>query len=171
MGDVFLEQIVKKQDTVKDKIAKAFILLGGLLIFVVAFMFVWSQFFGPIAFLIAVGGIYFAWFLITGLNLEFEYIFTNGEIDIDRISAKRKRKRITTVKVSSFESFELYDHEKYKSQKFDVRINAGISIFAEGTYCAVYKGKDGQKCILTFNPSERMLDAINSKYRRKAYRN
>lgn len=169
MGDIFLEQIVKKKDTMKDMIIKALILLGGILIFLCAFLFVTSTIFGPIMFLIAVGGLYGAWYFISGLNLEFEYIFTNGEIDIDKISAKRKRKRVTTIKVASLESFEPYNHEKYIQQKFEVKIHACSSLLDEGTYCAVYRNSQGQKCLLTFNPNERLLEAINTTFKRRAH--
>lgn len=170
MGDVFLEQIVKKKDTTKDRILKVLIMLGGVFLCFVALLFIGSQFVGSIMMLVAVGALYFAWVFVTSLNMEFEYIFTNGEIDIDKIIAKRRRKRITTVKVSTFDEFELYNHEKYSKEQFDVRIFAGIGPLEEGTYCASYRGREGKKCLLVFNPNERILEAINVQYRRRIKR-
>lgn len=169
MGDVFLEQIVKKKDTAKEIIIKALILFAGVLVFLVALMFLPNQFVGPFALLIGVGGIYFAWYFATGLNLEFEYIYTNGEIDFDKIVAKRKRKRIVTVRISSFDDFGKFDLEKYKNQKYDVTINASVSQLDPATYYATFRNRDGKSCILMFSPNEKLLETINTQYRRKAY--
>ena len=169
MGDVFLEQIVKKKDTIKEVVIKALIMVAGVLIFLASILFLGNQFFGPFALLFGVGGIYFAWFFATGLNLEFEYIYTNGEIDFDKISAKRKRKRIVTVRITSFADFGKFDAEKYKNQKYDVTINAAASLADPETYYATFTNKEGKKCILMFSPNQRLLDTINAQFRKKAY--
>ena len=38
-----------------------------------------------------------AYFIIPGTDLEYEYLFVNGELDIDKIMAKSKRKKAKTV--------------------------------------------------------------------------
>lgn len=173
MGDVFLEQIVKKKDMMNDILIKCAILFVGLLLlFGSGILFLMSNStFAPFSILLVAGTIYFTWYFISGLNLEFEYIYTNGEIDIDKISAKRKRKRMTTVRISSFEEFEKFDLEKYRTQKYDVVYNASICVLDDSDYYAVYRDRDGRKCILIFSPNERLLDAIHTQYRRRAYGN
>lgn len=167
MNDVFIEQLIKKKPTMQDTLLKALIVFGGVSICCVALMFITSAFFGSIAMLVAVGAIYFAWVLITSMNLEYEYIYTNGEIDIDRISGKRRRKRITTVKITSFEFFEKYDHEKQRSQKYDVKIMACTDINDPATFCAAYRGKENKHCLLVFTPNEKLLESISALHRRK----
>lgn len=167
MGDVFLEQLVKKKNTGMDIFKKVLIMLAGILLCLVALNFVFSQFFGPIALLVAVGAIYFAWFFITALNLEFEYIYTNGEIDVDKIMAKRKRKRLTTVKISAFEEFDKFNMERFRSQQYDVTLNASSSMSDPDTRYAVYHNRDNKKCILIFNPDDRLLPEIEKIYRRR----
>lgn len=169
MGDVFLEQIVKKKDTIKEITIKFFIILAGVLIFMVSLLFLGNQFVGPFSLLIGVGGIYFAWYFATGLNLEFEYIYTNGEIDFDKISAKRKRKRIITVRISSFDDFGKYDAVKLKDKKYEITINAATSLLDPATHYATFRNRDGKSCILMFTPSERLLETINAQYRKRAY--
>ncbi|MEG2429098.1 MAG: hypothetical protein RSA99_01815 [Oscillospiraceae bacterium] len=124
-------------------------------------------FFGPLLFLIIVAPFFLAWYIITGLNLEFEYIYTNGEIDFDKISAKRKRKRITTLRIQNFESFQKYDHEKYKKEKFDKVIHASTCYLYEDTYCVTFYGKDEEHILMTFSPNEKLLATINAQYRKK----
>lgn len=170
MGDVFLEQLVKKRDMMPDILKKCAILFTGLLcLFGSVVFFLASRYLAPISLLLVAGSIYFTWYFISGLNLEFEYIYTNGEIDVDKISAKRKRKRLTTVRVSSFEEFEKFDPEKFRTQKYDVVNNASICLIDESNYYAVYRNHDGQKCILIFSPNQRLLDAIRTQIRRRPY--
>lgn len=167
MGDVFLEQLVKKKNTGADILKKCLILLAGLILCLIALNFIFSQFFGPIALLIAVGALYFAWFFITSLNLEFEYIYTNGEIDVDKIMAKRKRKRMTTVKISAFEEFGKLDLAKFRSQHYDATVNAAVSLNDPETRYAVYRNREGKHCILLFSPDERLLGEIEKIYNRR----
>ena len=42
-------------------------------------------------------------------NVEYEYIVTNGELDIDRIIARRGRKRMINIKTNAYELIAPYD--------------------------------------------------------------
>ena len=167
MNDVFVEQIVKKRATVKDNLIKSAILFVAVILASVFFMFVPSQFFGGFALLLAVGSLVFAWYLMSGMNLEYEYIFTNGEIDIDKISAKRKRKRVLTVAISSFDDFGKYDAEKIKSHNIKNIVEVCESLSYENTYYAVFRGKDGNNHLLVFTPNERFITEIQKYYRKR----
>ena len=39
-------------------------------------------------------------FIFPGTDLEFEYLFVNGELDIDKIMAKSKRKRVKSLNIT-----------------------------------------------------------------------
>lgn len=166
MKDVFLEQIVRKRDGAKDIAIKVLIVFVGLLIAFFAFLFVMQPTFGPFALLIAAGALYYAWYFSSGLNLEFEYIYTNGEIDIDKISAKRKRKRMITVKVREFLEFGEYNPENDRNIKRDILIDASINKKSEGVYYATLRNSEGQTVMVLFNPNEKLLGEINALYRK-----
>ena len=88
MGDVFLEQIVKQQKSFKEILRNVVIIFVGLLFagalfFLLLTPFKWKEYLGMFVFLILVGVVYYTWYIVSGLNLEFEYIFTNGEMDVD----------------------------------------------------------------------------------------
>lgn len=168
MGDVFLEQMIKRRDGAKEIALKVLSFTGGAIVFMIALLFLPTPF-GSIALLVGVGALYFAWVLATGLNLEFEYIYTNGEIDFDKIIAKRKRKRMITVRISSFDEFDKYDPQKCDKSKFEVKYDASVSLLAEDTYYATFRNKEGKSCILFFNPNERLLETVNSQHRKKNY--
>lgn len=169
MGDVFLEQLVKRKDSVKTLILKALIFLAGAIVFSFTLLLLPNPIFGTFALLLGVAALYLAWILATGLNLEFEYIYTNGEIDFDKIVAKRKRKRIITIRISSFEDFDRYDPQKIDKNKYAVKYDLSASLIQEDAYYATFHNKEGKDCILLFNPDERLLEAINLQYRRKNY--
>lgn len=168
MNDVFLEQIVNKRDGLKDKLIKGLILSCGVLLFLFfIFLSGFTKLFGTYIFVVGAGFIALAWYIVSGLNLEFEYIYTNGEIDIDKISAKRKRKRLMSVRVSLFQEFGIYNHEEKKAEKYDIRYYAGINPLEPNSYYAVFPNKDGQKCLLVFNPNEKLLEKISGLYKKR----
>ena len=65
------------------------LLIAGAIVLSVCLFFV------PIAgVLLAAGVIYLTYRLFRAFNVEYEYIATNGAIDIDRITARSKRKDV-----------------------------------------------------------------------------
>ena len=80
--DTFFEQIVAKKKGAPEWLIIIGTILAGLL--VLGFVFLFANSFLVIA-LVGVG--YGAWWLITTQNVEYEYCVTNGDIDIDKITA------------------------------------------------------------------------------------
>ncbi|MEG1887379.1 MAG: hypothetical protein RR177_04565, partial [Oscillospiraceae bacterium] len=68
--------------------------------------------------LLAFGAGFLAWFLSGKFSIEYEYILTNGEMDIDKITAKRKRKRTLSFKCSDVERMGKYSSGKYIGGNF-----------------------------------------------------
>ena len=109
--DLFVEQLVVRRnrpiETVFRILMWAICGLAALsCLFVVLFMV-----FGFLSFLgipAAAGIIYAAWYLNGRLNLEFEYILTNGDVDIDLITNRSSRKRITSFECKNVESVSRY---------------------------------------------------------------
>lgn len=169
MGDVFLEQIVKQQKSFKEILRNVAIIIVGLLLAAGLFLllltpFRLKEYLGMFVFLILAGVVYYTWYIVSGLNLEFEYIFTNGEIDVDKISNKRKRKRITTVRVSQASSFGEFDYSAFDKSAYAHVYNASAFLKGQDNYILDYANRDGEKCCLIFTPDEKMLEAIKKYY-------
>jgi len=98
MGDVFKEQIVKRKPNSKDSLKRAGIIAAVVLVFFVSMAIV-GQFALPITLVAGFGAAY----LMSFLRVEYEYIFTNGEIDIDIIYNRSRRKRVFSSHVNKFE--------------------------------------------------------------------
>ncbi len=103
-GDTFFEQIVKVKKTPKETAAIVGILVLALAIIVAALMFVYP----PFSILLAAGACWGAFKLISLTSIEYEYIFTNGDLDIDKIIAKSSRKRVVSIKCQNIEHWGKY---------------------------------------------------------------
>lgn len=93
--DLFNEVLIKQRWAAHEYALLGLIFSGALLILLLMLLFV--QYVLPFIplLLIAMGfGIYF---LIRRMRREFEYIATNGSLDIDCIIAKNKRKRVISL--------------------------------------------------------------------------
>ena len=102
--DVFMEKIVPKRKDLKDSLIASLIVFFTVVVSLILIVFkipLLSEL-GLNIFIVA-GLIYLAYRLITSRNVEFEYIVTNGDLDIDRITAKRKRKRIFSASCKEFD--------------------------------------------------------------------
>ena len=153
--DTFVEQIVGKRKEGKEwaiiiGVSAAFIIVSVLLL----------MFIPIISFLLIAGAAYGTWWLITSQNIEYEYSVTNGDIDIDQIVARRKRKRIVSVSGAKIESLAPYDAASFGSRPFDRKVLAAPSLREEGLWCFTYHSKKNGNTIVVFQPEQRVLDAL-----------
>ena len=79
--DSFKEQIVRKIPTKNDKIQKIFIMIASVALAALCFIFPFGTQFSVIGIFLAAAALYGGYYLTTKLDVEYEYIFTNGEID------------------------------------------------------------------------------------------
>ncbi len=158
--DVFIEHLVKKRSTTVDTLKKIGIVIALLVVILACFFF--FALLGPLAVLLIFGGCYAAYWLISGMSIEYEYILTNGEIDVDKIIAQRKRKRLVTVSAKTFESFGPYQAAEHLHRNYDSRILACESEDSDGTYYATFHHNILGHCLLVFNPDERIVKGVQS---------
>ena len=97
MTDMYSELLVKKEQTVKDQAIKI------LLIFLLVFTAIAGLILTPLAWVLTIGLGIAAYFVLPLLDLEYEYVFVNGELDIDRIASKAKRKRMKSFDLAKME--------------------------------------------------------------------
>ncbi|MCL2352451.1 MAG: DUF6106 family protein [Firmicutes bacterium] len=170
MRDVFNEQLVKKKPTAKDTAKKA-----GIIAAVAVLFFIAVNFIPGFAVYVLVGAGVGAYFLLRRFNIEYEYIFTNGELDIDAIYGKSTRKRLFSGDVSGF---EIMAHVSDRARERELSGAAETRKYFSGAvgdstyaFIASYKGK---RVKVIIEPDDRMLEAISSampkrKFFRKGY--
>lgn len=167
-NDSFNEKIVSKKKSASDIAKFIGILFGGFVMIFVVPMFLPFLRYVYLFYIAAVFyGMYFA---ITSLNIEYEYAITNGELDIDKIIARKRRKRIISVDTKNFEYFAPLndEHKSVYNGEYAKKIDAFSSPDANDIYFA-YFFKSGEKIRLAFQPSEKMIEAIKLKMPRSMF--
>ena len=113
--DSFCEQLVKIKKT------GLYYALTGL-IWVVAFLITYITVFISLRissligfFILIIFGIYYLAVKLTKmLNIEFEYIIVNHDMDIDKITAKSSRKRVLSINLLEIQEYGNYNDEAVK---------------------------------------------------------
>ena len=156
--DTFVEQIVVKKKDNKQlaiivSVLLADLLLGGLVIIFSGLLYILAP-------LLLIGMGYGSWWLISAQNIEYEYSVTNGDIDIDEIVARRKRKRIVSVGGHKLESAGKYNPAQWANRKIDRLVVAAPSLNEEGLYYFTYHSKKRGHTLVVFQPDERVKSAF-----------
>ena len=93
--DSFKEQLVTRRPDNTVFIKRTGIFIAALLIAVLLFIFL------NVLSIVLIALLFFgAYYLIKSFDVEYEYICTNGDLDIDKIAAKSRRKRLMLHQVT-----------------------------------------------------------------------
>lgn len=155
-NDFYSEQLVAKAsgggDTAKRVLAGTGTAAAAALVFFITIILF------PIN-LVLVGFVFYGgYYLITSFDTEYEYIITNGDIDIDKISGKRKRKRLLSAKIEDFTAFgPLSEAPETDSKVTTVLVTDGTD---EGAYYADLKHPGAGNVRLIFTPNEKTLEGV-----------
>ncbi len=164
--DIYNEYIVKKKKTGKDIAVSCLALVLGLAICYVALNVLRAiPLLSTFMLLIVAAVVWGIYKVIAMTNLEYEYIFTNGEMDVDKIINRRSRKRVTVVNARKIEILAHRSHEDFKTNMENgavKKINACTSIDSEDLYFMLfYDENEGETLkMLLFNPNDRLLDGF-----------
>jgi hypothetical protein len=104
------------------------------------------------------------------MHVEYEYILTNGEMDIDRILGQTRRKRMLSVDCRQFDILAPMTKEferEYTSKTLTKKLDYSSGASAQGRVFAIFNGKDGARTLLVFEPNEGILLALKSLLRSK----
>lgn len=155
-GDVFSEVLVKRKITTGNIIVRV---ICGIITFIIVALFVLGFFAAlPGLFIFAVIIVVIEYFIIRFQKVEYEYIFTSGDLDFDQLSGDFRRKRKLSVKFESLEIIapegshwlDSYQHGEIKTYDFSSRDKS------KKRYIYIGAGTNGRVKIF-FEPSEKML--------------
>ncbi len=169
MDNVFIEKLIAKKKEAKDYLFSVVICLAGLIILVASpILSRYIPLLGSFWLLIAVGVVYGIYRLITSRDIEYEYIVTDGDLDIDMIIAKRKRKRIFSANCKEFDVVAPYKGQNHDSRLGNVtkHIKAVSSMNSKDVYFITLNYK-GERTAVFFEPDERILKAFKTFIPRK----
>ena len=150
--DNFYEQLLTTSKTTSYKIVSRSTYVFGLIGLLIASV---NMIFAIILIALAVA----CFFYKSKLYVEYEYQFTNGEIDIEQILEMKKRKKITTFNIKEVGLLALGDSDVVKD--FSNKPNSIVKCYPTTAKGQVYvamvtEGKD--KMQLLFMPDEKFIN-------------
>lgn len=154
--DNICEQLVTKTRTGADVAKMIGIALGSVLLAAVCMFFAMASGF-TVLILFSVGILAVGIWLLSGVNVEYEYIITNNEMDIDKIIGRRKRKRMITVDISKATEFGTFPTAE--DIDADATVHATTGTQKDAHYLLVEHSGYGTVKVI-FNPNERTREAI-----------
>lgn len=161
MNDYYTEQLVKQKTKMSSIMVKAALIAATAVSIFIALMF-------PLAMILPVIMVVVDVVIFKRFDLEFEYLYVNGDLDIDKIMAKQKRKRVFETNVRDLEviaptgSIELQQYQRTKTYDF--------SSGREGakTYEMV-TASQGQIVKIIFEPNKTILEGMKMLAPRKVF--
>ena len=162
--DSYMEYMIKQKKsagTIVRSIALMFAALLMSFVLTFVFFFIIPQAISILPILV-LACFYLAYRITASFDVEFEYILTNGELDIDRITHKKRRKRLLTVHSKTFIAFAKVGSGEYSEEEnseFSNIIYASANSSSYDDYFAVFY-VNGQKIKLIFNPTKKMIDTF-----------
>ena len=166
MSDTYVECLVKAKPSMIGKFFKVFLIVLTV-IFSLAFIVVGTLLpfiiIAPV--LTGVG----AYFVNMFTDLEYEYLYLDRELVVDKVMAKSKRKRVATYSLDRMEilapikSYHL-DNFKNRSAK-ESEYSIGEELQPDKRFVMYYEG--GQKIILS--PSEELVKVMRNMAPRKVF--
>lgn len=168
MSDLYLEELVKKKRTGKDNALRLLLMAVTAVLVVLALLSLSMLFIVP-AIAVCIADI----FIFPRFSVEWEYQYVNGEIDVDRILNKAKRKRIASFDISNAEILapavsHRLDH--YNSNpKLKVRDYSSCDPDRARLVYAMIVSSDGELTKVLFEPSEHMVKDMRAKAPRKVF--
>lgn len=161
MNDCYIEQLVKQRPPFSTRLKKAALIIATII--VILFVVI-----NPLVFPIIILMIALDRFLFKRMDLEYEYVFFNGDLDIDKVMAKESRKRILATNIKDMDviapsgSVELQAYQKLKTYNYSTRTPGNK------TYEAVIT-KKGRKVKVIFEPNEEILKGMRLYAPRKVF--
>ena len=156
INDVFNEQLIKKQKTSADTLKMAAI-WGGAVIISAALSILVPYIGVMLAILVIWGAI-----VLSGrLKQEFEYSFTNGDLDIDVIYNRSRRKRIVTIDTKKLLGMEKVQNKEQAAKGYDKVLDLSSGIQSDELYGLVYD-IDHKKTRIFIEPNESILKGIQT---------
>ena len=162
MSDVYVECLVPAKKSILAKVMKV-----ALIILTVIFCLAMTLF--PVAIVLAIAAGVGAYLASLYGSVEYEYLYLDRELTVDRILAQSKRKRVAAYSLDRMEilaPINSWHLDNYKNRNVKpVDYSGGESAQPDKRYVMYYEG--GMKVILS--PSEELVKALKSAAPRKVF--
>ena len=155
MGDFYTEQLVKRQKASSTTLIKAILIILTVLSVVLIFMIPFGII-GPVI-MIALDV-----FLFRSMDVEYEYLFVNGSLDIDKIMAKSRRKNMFSMEMTDLEMMAPSGSPELKGTDY----SSGMP--GADTYELIVVN-NGEKKKIIFEPNKAVCEGLKMLAPRKVF--
>lgn len=156
MNETYVECMVKRETKVIVKFLKIFLITLAVVLFIASVLLLGSM----VGFIISIALGVGAYFLGMYSEVEFEYLYVDKQITVDKIFNKAKRKRAAVYDVEKMEilaPFNSHYLDDYKNRQVkEVDYSSRVARQPEKRYVFFYEGQ--QKIII--EPNEEFIKAI-----------
>lgn len=164
MSEAYIECLVKAKPSVLGKFFKFFLYLLTAVLLVLMFLTM-----NMLLFLLAVAAGVGAYFVGLYTDLEYEYLYLDKELTIDKVMGKAKRKRVAVYQLERMEIFapvRSYHLDNFRNrQTKDKDYSIGYEEQPDLRYAMYYEG--GERLILS--PSPEMVKIMKNAAPRKVF--
>lgn len=167
MSDAYVECLVKAKTSLLGKFFKVLLITLTVILVLAVFVLPPLMIFAMIGAILCGAGAYFV-NLFT--NLEYEYLYLDKELVVDKIMAKTRRKRVATYQVDRIEvlaPIKSYHLDNYRNRQVNKEkdYSIGEELQPDRRYLLFYEG--GEKIMLS--PSEEMIKLMKNVAPRKIF--
>ena len=165
MSDLYKEHLVKKEKTAADTLVRV-LLIGGTALLAVAGLLI-----HPYILIVAVALGIAAYVLLPGTDLEYEYLLVNHSLDIDKVMAKTKRKRVKSFDLGGADIIApLHSHRlDYYNSNTSIRTQDYSSGNDEHKRFAFIIREDNATTKVIFEPDEEMAQMLRQSMPSKCF--
>lgn len=165
--DHFMEEVVVKRKPFMQNLAHAFAnifmvisaLMGVFFLNVIFAMFTIPNLILTVLFL---GMAILLYLYRDRLKTEYEYTFTNGDLDFAQVYNNQKRKSLGTMRVKNVESFGPVDSETFRKliNMPNIKRKNWFLNREANLYFFYYQKENSEKHMIIFEPSEELVEYI-----------
>jgi len=156
------ECLIKKEPDKIDVMKKTGIVIAAFVCAILSMMIAASiEFLNSFGLFFAAVVIYVAYKFAQTTDIEFEYCAINGDIDVDRIFAKKRRKRYVSVTADRIEKIIPAESEELKTRT-DIKKTyfAAASRNDDTNYVIIFKDKNGLSKLIIAEDEKLMLQFL-----------
>ncbi|MBR5579240.1 MAG: hypothetical protein IKW28_09640 [Lachnospiraceae bacterium] len=162
MNEAYFEIMVKKQSSPFRKILTPVSLILAVFFTVLGIMGIFPALFLGLACIVA------WYFLNLYRTIEYEYLYVDKELQIDRILGKTKRKRMEILDISQLEILapeKSHQWDSYRAKKLTKKdYTSGSQEYSKNVYVLVISGN-----VIYFEPTLELVKAIQMIAPRKVF--
>ncbi len=165
MSELYVECLVKKDESTLGKFLKILLIMLAAVFAVMGLMMIAGGLPLLLAFAAGVG----AYFVSIYTKVEYEYLYLDKELSIDKIYGQTKRKKVATYELERMEiiaPFHSHRVDMYKNRNVTVKdYSIGREEKPDLRYSVYYEGN----IKLVLSPNEELIKALRNAAPRKVF--